>query len=48
MLDSSDKQGGAVGQEWLDDFLVNLGQDESLRNPNAGIRVRSNGGSSAV
>ena len=47
-LEGSDKNGDAVGQGWLDDFLVNLGQDESLRNPNAGIRVRPNGGSAAV
>jgi hypothetical protein len=27
-------------QEWLDDFLNHLGQDQSQWNPNAGIRVR--------
>ena len=34
--------GGRSGgsQDWLDDFLNHLGQNESLWNPNAGIRVR--------
>jgi hypothetical protein len=48
ILPEMDKEAGAVGQEWLDDFLVHLGQNESLRNPNAGIRVRPNGGGAAV
>jgi hypothetical protein len=29
----------AGSQEWLDDFLNHLGQNESQRNPNAGLRV---------
>jgi hypothetical protein len=47
-VDSSDNDGGAAGPEWLDDFLVHLGQDDTLRNPNAGMRVRPNGGGSAA
>jgi hypothetical protein len=27
-------------QDWLDDFLNHLGQNETRWNPNAGIRVR--------
>jgi hypothetical protein len=29
-----------ASQDWLDDFLNHLGQNETQRNPNAGIRVR--------
>jgi hypothetical protein len=34
----------AFSQDWLDDFLNNLGQNGSLGNPNAGIRIRPNAG----
>ncbi|HVC56950.1 MAG TPA: hypothetical protein VND95_13400, partial [Stellaceae bacterium] len=41
--------GGLSGnsQDWLNDFLNHLGQDETLWNPNAGLRVRA-GGDGAV
>ena len=36
--------GGVAGaaQDWLDDFVNHLGQNETTWNPNAGIRVRPN------
>jgi hypothetical protein len=34
-LGSSDES-----QDWLDDFLNHLGQNQTQRNPNAGISVR--------
>jgi hypothetical protein len=36
-LGSSDES-----QDWLDDFLNHLGQNQTQRNPNAGISVRPN------
>jgi hypothetical protein len=42
--EKSDAHGDAVGPAWLEDFLVHMGQDDAVRNPNAGIRVRPAGG----
>jgi hypothetical protein len=39
---SVDREGAGPSQEWLDDFLNNLGQNGSANNPNAGIRIRPN------
>jgi len=47
-VDSLD--GGVAGnsKDWLDDFLNHLGQDETLWNPNAGIRVRPSSATAAA
>jgi hypothetical protein len=37
--ESVDRGKAAFSQDWLDDFLNNLGQNGSVRDPNAGIRV---------
>jgi hypothetical protein len=42
--ESGDQQKAAFSQDWLDDFLNNLGRNGSTQNPNAGIRVRPNAG----
>jgi hypothetical protein len=47
-LDSLNGEDAAPSQDWLDDFLNNLGQPESLRNPNAGMRVRANAASAGM
>ena len=37
--ESVDRAKAAFSQDWLDDYLNNLGQNGSVRDPNAGIRV---------